>query len=320
MSDSTVPITAGTGTPIDVSSVTTGSGTVNRQRVVIGDDVGADGFAGVSGGALQVFVPDVTAAISITANGQTNQIAMTGRTACAVILTGTWTGTIQFEGSLDGTNWVTLDAYSESTESWVTGGVTANGSWWVEPLGAFNAIRVHATAWTSGTATGQLLASVGTMHTPEYAGGGFGSQTAPPNAVFIGGTDGAHFQGVSTNTSGQLKVALTPQTSGGLTPAYFNVASQTATSIKSSAGQLYGYHFFNTGASTVYVQLFNLATGSVTNTTTPLLALGVPSSGGAVANFEQGIAFSTAITFTVTTLPGAAGAPPSSVHCNFVFN
>lgn len=203
MSDSSVPITAGSGTPIDVSSVSTGSGTVNRQRMVIGDDVGADGLAKIIGGALSVVDADTTATITFTANAQTFSLVMQGAKSASVVLTGTWTGTVVFEVSVDGTNWVGCDVYSEAGESWVQS-TTTNGSWWFEALGAINAVRVRTTAWTSGTANGTILVAMGDMNTPEYASG-LGS-TAPPNAVYVAGTDGTNLRGLSVSSTGVLNV------------------------------------------------------------------------------------------------------------------
>lgn len=205
MSDAIVQITAGTGTSIDVSSVTTGSGTVLRQRVVIGDDLGADGFAGVSGGALQVFTPDITAAINISSSTGTQSISFQGRASCAIVVTSVGTGgQFVIEGSIDGSTWVQLDVYAEALESWITGTISAAGSWWVEALGAMNVIRVRATALTSGNIVGTMLTSNVAMHTPEYAGG-LGVIT-PPNAIYIGGTDGTNLRGLLVSSTGVLNV------------------------------------------------------------------------------------------------------------------
>ena len=55
---------------------------------------------------------------------------------------------------------------------------------------------------------------------------------------------------------------VVPATSGGVL-TFDNAVGATATAIKASAGQLYGYHIFNSNSTVCYVQLFNLAAGSV---------------------------------------------------------
>ena len=114
--------------------------------------------------------------------------------------------------------------------------------------------------------------------------------------------------GNTANTTPWL-VTDSPATSGGLSIVTGSVGA-TATAIKASAGQLYGYHLFNTTAAVAYVQIFNVASGSVTlGTTSPTLSIGIPASGGVTVNFDKGIAFSTAISFACTTTrTGSTGA------------
>lgn len=106
-------------------------------------------------------------------------------------------------------------------------------------------------------------------------------------------------------------ISATPKsaTSGGLSVFNGSVAG-TATAVKASAGQIYGYHILNTTAAIAYVQVFNVAQGSVTvGTTAPTYVLGIPASGGAVFSNDLGIAHGTAITIACTTTrSGSTGA------------
>jgi hypothetical protein len=116
--------------------------------------------------------------------------------------------------------------------------------------------------------------------------------------------------GIDQTTPGTTNAVVdTPVTSGGLSIVTGSVGG-TATAIKASAGQLYGYHLFNTTAAVAYVQIFNVAAGSVTlGTTTPTISIGIPASGGVTVNFDKGIAFGTAISFACTTTrTGSTGA------------
>lgn len=116
--------------------------------------------------------------------------------------------------------------------------------------------------------------------------------------------------GIDQTTPGTTNAVVdTPVTSGGLSIVTGSVGA-TATAIKASAGQLYGYHLFNTTAAVAYVQIFNVAAASVTlGTTTPTISIGIPASGGVTVNFDKGIAFGTAISYACTTTrTGSSGA------------
>jgi len=116
--------------------------------------------------------------------------------------------------------------------------------------------------------------------------------------------------GIDQTTPGTTNAVVdTPVTSGGLSIVTGSVGA-TATAIKASAGQLYGYHLFNTTAAVAYVQIFNVASGSVTlGTTAPTMSIGIPASGGVTVHWDKGIAFGTAISFACTTTrTGSTGA------------
>lgn len=119
-------------------------------------------------------------------------------------------------------------------------------------------------------------------------------------------------------STGTLAVSDLPATSGGLSIVTGSVGG-TATAIKASAGQLYGYHLFNTTAAVAYVQIFNVAVASVTlGTTAPTLSIGIPASGGVTVNFDKGVAFGTAISYACTTT--RAGSTGATCDVNFFYN
>jgi hypothetical protein len=148
----------------------------------------------------------------------------------------------------------------------------------------------------SGTATGALRV--------EVANNGTGVIGLNAGSNLVGKV------GIDQTTPGTTNAVVdTPVTSGGLSIVTGSVGG-TATAIKASAGQLYGYHLFNTTAAVAYVQIFNVASGSVTvGTTAPTISIGIPASGGVTVNFDKGVAFGTAISFACTTTrTGATGA------------
>lgn len=316
MSDATVAITAGTGTAIDVSSVTTGSGTVNRQRVVIGDDVGADGLAGVVSNHLQVTTADVSttatlsaATTTATTGGNTTLttppivITIAGRKSAGIVLSSAsaWTvGTVSVYGSLDGTNYVPLDLYDEVNEKWITAIPAGTvGSWWVESLGAFKTLAVVTGAGWTGSVSCTLMASSADMHTPEWVAGSVGTIPIPNNAGLIGGSDGTNMHPISVDTTGHLLVVDAVTTTGGYTTFHVSSAASTnATNIKASAGQLYGWAITNTNAAIRYICFHNTA-GTPTAGASIFFKFGIPGGGAANVFMPSGIPFSTGIGMTI---------------------
>ena len=173
----------GAGKKIDVTELTVGANVVERQRVQIGG-TGATDLATVStSGELIVSFKDLLpAAQTVTAQdiastsvvGANNQsivtgtptagsmaaVAVSGDSSFSIQISGTWTGTLAFERSLDGgTTYTPIGAFSAGT-SFITPTVTQNGAFHGNAASATN-IRARATtAWT-GTASVKLLAGAG---------------------------------------------------------------------------------------------------------------------------------------------------------------
>lgn len=151
---------------------------------------------------LPIIDNDTIASGTITAVAQTVAIALNGDSGLAIQITGTWVGTLQFEGTLDGTNWVAINAVAASTSlPQVTN--TVNGLFRLTPC-ALAQVHVLATAWTSGTATISIRASAGT-------GGTFINQVAP--VKISDGTTLAIIKAASTaaiTTDPAIVVAISP--------------------------------------------------------------------------------------------------------------
>jgi hypothetical protein len=120
--------------------------------------------------ALLAFTPSAFAASGfLTTSGTT--CSATGVTCLIVSLaqdkggagvsiSGTWTGTITFEGTVDGgTSWSAINAYPLNSGTAVTT-ATANGQWQVNVTG-LTGVRARASA----TMTGSALVTI----TPSYA-------------------------------------------------------------------------------------------------------------------------------------------------------
>jgi len=126
-----------------------------------------------------------------------------------------------------------------------------------------------------------------------------------------------------------LPFAATANSSGGASTYCANGASggnalltNTAAAVKTSAGNLYGFDFVNTGNATAYVQIFDAATGSVTlGTTVAKMSKWVPAGGSWEEKFggEGKITFGTAITMAATTTASGNTAPATGIIANVTF-
>lgn len=114
--------------------------------------------AGVSAsGTVTTLNANLTSGVP-TANS-TVSLNLTGSSGFAVDIRGTWTGTIQFQGSIDNSNWFTLasiPAGSGPNVASVTS-TTANGAWIGNASGLI-AVRATVSASPTGTATITLRA------------------------------------------------------------------------------------------------------------------------------------------------------------------
>ena len=125
-----------------------------------------------------------------------------------------------------------------------------------------------------------------------------------------------------TVASDQTAIPTVPKTatSGGYTISKtISAASTNATSIKASAGQVYGWYITNVNAAVMFVKLYNKASSPTVGTDTPVLTLAIPGSvagGGTTFSCPHGIAFATGIAMAITT--GVANSDTGAVAANEV--
>lgn len=103
--------------------------------------------------------------------------------------------------------------------------------------------------------------------------------------------------------SGTVFVKDLPATSGGYTNYHKagTASGVNATSVKASAGQLYGMQLSNGGTVTAYVHFYNKASAPTVGTDTPVRTAVVPAGGGNNKDFRAGLPFSTGIAFGIST-------------------
>lgn len=106
----------------------------------------------------------------------------------------------------------------------------------------------------------------------------------------------------------------------GGTDTYYNAAlSNTVVSMKASAGNFYGFNqVYNSGGAVSFLQMFDLATGSVTlGTTTPKQSYAIQPSGVPFLNPKNTPdSYLTAISIAATLTAAGSGAPSANFLTN----
>lgn len=242
--------------------------------------------------ALPVIVnadADNTATGTLSAALQTVTLNMVGKSATAVGITGTWVGTITFEGSVDGTNWIAMNGIASSTSGPQTT-TTVNGLYRVTPGGLFQ-IRVIMTLFTSGTANIFMRSS-------NAVGGVFANQILP---VTIRNNNRSVYS-ISTNA------ALTPavvankdiiKIAGGTSPIYIKriIFSATTTSAVGTVLNIVKYSSLPTGGTATVLPSVALSSANVGATTTASVYTTTTTSDGTAI----GTIFSNKILIPVAT-------------------
>ena len=94
------------------------------------------------------------------------------------------------------------------------------------------------------------------------------------------------------------------------TQSFINSAATTnATSVKASAGTVFGIHCFNAGGAAAFVKFYNLSGAPTVGTSTPVLVVGVPALGSVEVNCgTYGHRFATGIALAITNLAADSDA------------
>ena len=181
---------------------------------------------------------DITTSGSIATLNGTVALNLNGQSGATVQVTGTWVATLQFEGTLDGTTWIPINAVAASTSGPIPV-TTVNGLYRVTPAG-LTTFRINATAYTSGTAVITMRASLG-------VGGTFINQIAP--IKITDGTSTTTIKPASTaslTTDLPLVVALHPSSP---TPNFLAAQSVTGTRLNNGTSNSAGSFHLTIGGS-----------------------------------------------------------------------
>jgi hypothetical protein len=156
---------------------------VNSLPVTLASDQGAITIAMQASGTI-----NGTLQSAATAAGVGSPLAVLGYSACVLTISGSFVGTVTFQGTEDGTNWSNLAATQLGT---TTSGATASApGLYACAVGGLQAVRANITAYTSGAITA-------TAHAVPLASG---IGTSGGGAITI--ADGASVtQGTTTDTA-----------------------------------------------------------------------------------------------------------------------
>lgn len=283
MADSSVSITAGSGTAIDTQVP---SGGEHRQVVVLGSPSTVANVAEVSaaGAVLMQGHQGSRNSYSVTATGNSGALACTNYNLATVIVSGTYAGvTLVFEGSDDGgTTWVAIQGVrtdlfvAENT----SGSLTNTTRGWDIPVGAFTHFRVRASTWTSGTAAVGI-----SFQSMPYEP----SPTVGLSGMFMGRTQKGWWANAVTagTTATEAAVTLTTSSSPG-------AATTTGSSFVIPAGKRFlinSIMFASRGNSTATAHTITFSlrvnTGGAVTTTSPVIWTGFTGAGATALAWDR---------------------------------
>lgn len=155
---------------------------------------------------------------SIAANTQTVIATTLGKSVVTFKVTGTWSGTLTLQASVDGTNWDSIQAYAPSSGNWTN--ATTSNLMMVVPCGGYKYVQLIATAWSSGTATISYNVSQGGNATQVF------SSSAAAFSAQVQGT-----QAVGQALSGNNAPVMSGLNLGG------NISTQTGTSVAGTVAE-----------------------------------------------------------------------------------
>jgi hypothetical protein len=238
----------------------------------------------------------------LSATGYSVTLNVDGLAGIGIQLTGTWVGTLQFKGSVDGVEFQALTVTPTSSTTGVTS-ATSNGIW--QTSAALKLVQVLCSAYTSGYIVVSIVAGESSVGGSGGGGGGGGDATAANQVLEISALDS-----IDTKTpalgqalaAGSVPVVLTAAQLTTLTPlssvtitgnvavketpdATSTYAPTNVTSIvyeashvlKASAGVMYSMTGYNSKASAQFIQLHN-ASSLPSDAAVPVITFTVPAT------------------------------------------
>lgn len=221
--------------------------------------------------------------------GSAVEIDTVTRSLAAIQVTGTYTGALTVQATVDGLTWVTVGGSPvlnvNSRAAAATIASATQGIFQVD-CAAFTKLRVTALAAVTGTATVTINAS---------------------SDACVNGNQPATVLGSGASTIGLVSASTSTSTAGLGAPSRIASAAATtnATLVKASAGRLYKVRGYNAAASVRYIKFYNKATAPTVGTDAVVFGFALAPNAPFDLDFGMlGESFATGIGFGITT--GAA--------------
>jgi hypothetical protein len=210
-----------------------------------------------------------------------------GQSTISIQVTGTYTGALSVQGTIDGTTWVTLvPQLVRATNNVITGTIaSAQQDIWTAPYAGHAKIRVTGLAAMTGTATVTMRGCLGPAS----------------NLYSVASITTLASMSAGANLIADVGIQYRASATGGASTAKILTAATTnATSVKTSAGRLIGWSLSNTTAAFKYVHFHNLAAAPTVGTSVPLFTIAVPPNSHISSVYNGGRAMATGIAYSIT--------------------
>jgi hypothetical protein len=213
-------------------------------------------------------------------------------------LTGTWVGTVSFQGSNDGGTFYPI-VTSNPSGGQAIGETSTTVNRLVKVPTIYKFVRIRVTAYVSG-----IVEGVAFGHRDENSSGlvsAIGPVTLNPE---------------TTKKIGNVGIA---QSGAAVTYQKFISATTTnATEVSSVPANISILHMENSGDGVRYVKFYNKASAPVVGTDVPLITIGIPavSSSSFTLPALVGIDFSIGISFAITLGAADSDTTPLTVAAN----
>jgi len=203
-----------------------------------------------------------TSSGTLTASGQTVSVATDNCGNCGIQITGTWTGTLVFEATIDGATWFSVAGYlTYSGDGFQPVTSTAINGNWRALVGGFAQFRVRASTAMTGTASVALAGSAGTsitrtsiQQTVEVSTANSTTANLTAGSTFTGTTESAlgaagaqvvaiadqtlevHFQQSSNGTNWDIDDSFTTTAAVAMSRPYRLTAAYYRVTVKNTGG------------------------------------------------------------------------------------
>lgn len=189
------------------------------------------------------------------------ELTTDGKDTIAVQVTGTYTGALSLQGTVNGTNWITLggNVFQQVTTGALSATITSGTqSIFLSGVGAFTKVRITGLAAMTGTATITIRGVDGN------------------SMVALDGPIPAGSAAIGSVTVASGAVTVTPVTATAY--SVVTTASTNGANVKNAAGCLYEITCSNPTATPVYVKLYNKASAPTVGTDVPILTIVVAAN------------------------------------------